>query len=66
MSCRDTLGLIILIEPNVDALGHADDKGSSNQVDWKLGSGFQDDGGCKDGKSKEIISILIFYFIQKL
>jgi hypothetical protein len=53
MSCRDTLGLIILIEPNVDALGHADDESSSNQVDWKFGSGFQDDGGWKDGINRK-------------
>jgi len=33
-----------LIEPNVDALGHADDECSPNQVDGELGSGFQDDG----------------------
>jgi len=39
------MDLIILIEPNVDAFGHADNKSSSDYVDRELPSGFQDHSG---------------------
>lgn len=37
--------LIILIEPNVDAISHADEKSTSYQVDREFSSGFQDHSG---------------------